>query len=63
MVQPFMPSVDIHGETGALVFNGKFSHAFTKGAFLEVGGSLKGGEYTENFSFVKLEADQEELVK
>jgi hypothetical protein len=37
MVQPYLASVDIHGETGTYVFGGEVSHAVTKGAVLAVG--------------------------
>lgn len=34
MVQPYVASVDTDGETGVLVFGGRYSHAFRKGALL-----------------------------
>lgn len=34
MVQPYVASVDTDGETGLLHFDGRFSHAFRKGALL-----------------------------
>lgn len=37
MAQPYVASVDSHGETGMLFFGGRFSHAFRKGALLTTG--------------------------
>ena len=34
MVQPYLSSVDDHGETGMVLIDGRFSHAFRKGALL-----------------------------
>lgn len=34
LVQPFLPAVDEHGETGLVFFDGAFSHAFRKGPIL-----------------------------
>ncbi len=53
MVQPFIASVDVQGEVGAVILNGKFSHAFRKGPLLDLGGSFKGGDYQEVFEQVK----------
>ena len=47
MVQPFVASVAEQGETALVYFDGEFSHAFSKGPFLEQGGELIGGAYTE----------------
>jgi hypothetical protein len=38
MVQPYLDGVDTRGETGLVVLDGEFSHAFRKGPLLEVGG-------------------------
>jgi hypothetical protein len=35
MVQPYMPSVDEHGETALLFFGGAYSHSIRKGGMLE----------------------------
>ncbi len=37
MTQPYLASVDSHGETGMLFFAGTYSHAFRKGALLTTG--------------------------
>lgn len=34
MIQPYVSSVDVRGETGLLFFGGRYSHAFTKSAML-----------------------------
>jgi O-ureido-D-serine cyclo-ligase len=35
MVQPFLPGIETHGETGLVYFDGSFSHGFRKGPILE----------------------------
>ncbi len=37
MTQPYVAAVDSEGETGILLFGGRFSHAFRKGALLVTG--------------------------
>jgi glutathione synthase/RimK-type ligase-like ATP-grasp enzyme len=37
MVQPYLPSVDVRGETALLFFGGSFSHAIHKGPILRPG--------------------------
>jgi O-ureido-D-serine cyclo-ligase len=37
LVQPYLPSVDQHGETALIFFSGRFSHAIRKGALLQPG--------------------------
>ncbi len=37
MVQPYLPSVDTHGETALLYFGGAYSHAIGKGQILKAG--------------------------
>ena len=37
MTQPYVDAVDSEGETGLLLFGGRFSHAFRKGALLTTG--------------------------
>ena len=37
LVQPYLPSVDQHGETALIFFSGRFSHAIRKGALLRAG--------------------------
>lgn len=47
MVQPYQRFIDERGETGMLYFNGKFSHAFRKGAILATGDNIKNGLFIE----------------
>ena len=37
LIQPYLPSVDQHGETALIFFSGRFSHAIRKGALLQAG--------------------------
>ena len=37
LIQPYLPSVDQHGETAVIFFAGRFSHAIRKGALLQAG--------------------------
>jgi glutathione synthase/RimK-type ligase-like ATP-grasp enzyme len=39
LIQPYLPSVDQHGETAVIFFAGRFSHAIRKGALLQAGGA------------------------
>ncbi|MFZ0140026.1 MAG: hypothetical protein WAL70_03000 [Aeromicrobium sp.] len=41
MVQPYVPSVDIEGETALIYFGGRFSHAIRKGPLLERGEGVR----------------------
>lgn len=43
MVQPYLSSVDVNGETALLYFGGAFSHAIRKGPILEVGAEVVTG--------------------
>jgi glutathione synthase/RimK-type ligase-like ATP-grasp enzyme len=47
MAQPYQRFIDERGETGMLYFNGKFSHAFRKGAILATGDNIKNGLFIE----------------
>ncbi|MET4637003.1 hypothetical protein [Mycetocola sp. 2940] len=47
MVQPAIDGVQERGEHALLYFNGRFSHAVSKGPLLAVGGGLLGGTYVE----------------
>lgn len=42
MTQPYVDAVDSEGETGILLFGGRFSHAFRKGALLTSGDDPRG---------------------
>ncbi len=51
MVQPYVSSVDERGETGMVLIDGRFSHAFTKGALLRGGAADVDGLFAvENIS-------------
>ena len=41
MVQPYVPSVDVDGETALIFFGGRFSHAIRKGPLLERGEGVR----------------------
>jgi len=41
MVQPYVPSVDVEGETALIFFGGRFSHAIRKGPLLERGEGVR----------------------
>lgn len=52
MVQPAIEGVQERGEHALLYFNGRFSHAISKGPLLAVGGGLMGGRYVETIAAV-----------
>jgi hypothetical protein len=52
MVQPAIEGVQERGEHALLYFNGRFSHAISKGPLLAVGGGLLGGSYVEQIASV-----------
>ena len=43
LMQPYLPSVDAHGETALLFFNGEYSHAIRKGPLLKRGAEAARG--------------------
>ena len=43
LMQPYLPSVDAHGETALLFFDGEYSHAIRKGPLLKRGAESAGG--------------------
>lgn len=43
MIQPYLNSVDTHGETGLVYFDGEFSHGFNKSALLTKAGEIDHG--------------------
>jgi glutathione synthase/RimK-type ligase-like ATP-grasp enzyme len=47
MLQPYMADVDVESETGLVFIDGKFSHAFAKGALLAQAKNMSGGLYAE----------------
>jgi hypothetical protein len=52
MVQPAIDGVQERGEHALLYFNGRFSHAISKGPLLAVGGGLLGGTYVETIESI-----------
>ena len=58
MVQPAIDGVQERGEHALLYFNGRFSHAISKGPLLAVGGGLLGGVYTEIVESVDPSGDE-----
>jgi hypothetical protein len=52
MVQPAIEGVQERGEHALLYFNGRFSHAISKGPLLAVGGGLLGGTYVETIESI-----------
>ncbi|WP_411720935.1 ATP-grasp domain-containing protein [Mycetocola sp.] len=55
MVQPAIDGVQERGERALLYFNGRFSHAISKGPLLAVGGGLLGGTYVETIHSINAE--------
>lgn len=53
MVQPAIDGVQEHGEHALLYFNGRFSHAISKGPLLALGGGLLGGTYVERIESIE----------
>lgn len=45
LMQPYLPSVDAHGETALLFFNGEYSHAIRKGPLLARGAAPAQGMF------------------
>jgi O-ureido-D-serine cyclo-ligase len=43
MLQPYLPDVDVHGETALIHFDGEPSHAIRKGPLLPLDGALVQG--------------------
>lgn len=63
MVQPEQTSVTLEGENALVLLNGQFSHAVHKGPILEVGGGLRGGEYTEVITPIAPASDELDLAE
>ena len=60
MLQPYLADVDVHGETGLVFIDGRFSHAFGKGAILATEKNMTGGLYAEE-DITAREASPEQL--
>jgi glutathione synthase/RimK-type ligase-like ATP-grasp enzyme len=61
MLQPYMDDVDVESETGLVFIDGKFSHAFAKGALLAQEKNMSGGLYAEEEIGVR-QATAEQLL-
>ena len=61
MLQPYMADVDVESETGLVFIDGKFSHAFAKGALLAQEKNMSGGLYAEEEIGVR-QATAEQLL-
>ncbi len=59
MVQPYQRFIDDRGETGMVYFNGRFSHAFRKGAILATGDNVKNGLFVQEHIAPREASDQE----
>lgn len=63
MVQPYLRSVEVGGETGLVHFDGELSHAFTKGALLPRIGHVERGLFArEGTQAVQPRPDQVDLA-
>lgn len=63
MVQPYLSSVDEAGETGMVLLDGEFSHAFRKGALLRDGAADVDGLFAvEDISATTPGSDERELA-
>ncbi|MBG6238043.1 hypothetical protein IWX78_000998 [Mycetocola sp. CAN_C7] len=58
MVQPAVDGVQERGEHALLYFNGRYSHAISKGPLLAVGGGLLNGVYSETIAAVGSSPDE-----
>jgi glutathione synthase/RimK-type ligase-like ATP-grasp enzyme len=64
LLQPYLHSVDEHGETALLFFEGEFSHAIRKGPMLGGGASVAGGLFvTEQIAPREASAQEIEIAK
>ena len=62
MLQPYMADVDVYSETGLVFIDGKFSHAFAKGALLAQEKNMSGGLYAEEEIGVRLPTAEQLLI-
>jgi glutathione synthase/RimK-type ligase-like ATP-grasp enzyme len=64
MVQPYLSSVDVAGETGMVLLDGVYSHAFRKGALLRDGAADVDGLFAvEEISATTPAGDELELAR
>ncbi len=62
MVQPAIASVAERGEIGAVMIDGTYSHAFSKGPILASGGGVIGGAYKEEIERAEPTAAEFDVV-
>lgn len=60
MIQPEVPELSEGREKALYLIDGQFTHAVAKGALLDVGGGLLGGQYQEHPE--RVEADDDEVA-
>ena len=64
LLQPYLHSVDEHGETALLFFEGEFSHAIRKGPMLRSDAALTGGLFVaEEITPQKASAQEIQIAK
>ncbi len=62
LLQPYLPSVDRHGETGLVYIGGRFSHAFRKGPLLPLGARSTAGLFAAETIVARVPSQDERAV-
>ena len=62
MLQPYLNDVDVESETGLVFIDGKFSHAFAKGALLAQAKNMTSGLYAEEEIVIRQPTDEQLLI-
>ena len=62
MLQPYLADVDVESETGLVFIDGKFSHAFAKGALLAQAKNMTSGLYAEEEIGIRQPTDEQLLI-
>ena len=62
MLQPYLADVDVESETGLVFIDGKFSHAFAKGALLAQTKNMTSGLYAEEEISIRQPTDDQLLI-
>jgi len=62
MLQPYLADVDVESETGLVFIDGKFSHAFAKGALLAQAKNMTSGLYAEEEISIRQPTDDQLLI-
>jgi O-ureido-D-serine cyclo-ligase len=60
ILQPYLPSIDTHGETDLVFFDGAYSHAIRKSALLMADGTVNGP--TNDFRAARVPDEEERAV-